>query len=109
MNHNEPRVHSSAVRRVLCSNCGRFEETKNGSYVYSVDAGTFHQLEFRTRFRCRGKGSEHDVEAVSKVADGIRGDAFIVAREVGLDNLSDSNLDASGEDTTTGSWHRVAD
>ena len=34
-----------------------------------------------------GNMGDHDIEAVSKVCDGLRGDAFVAAQAVGLDNL----------------------
>ena len=55
--------------------------------MYHGDAGSFHEWEFRTQLRVKGKKEEFYVEAVSKVVDGLRGDAFVVAQEVGLENL----------------------
>ena len=47
----------------------------------------FHECEFRTRLRIAGKNGDQHVEAMSKVFDGLRGDAFVAAEEVGFDNL----------------------
>ena len=43
-------------------------------------------MEFRTRLRIAGKSGEHYMEAMDKVCDGLRGDAFVV-QKVGFDNL----------------------
>ena len=37
--------------------------------------------------RIAGKSGDQYIEAVSKVCDGLRGDAFVVAQEVSFDNL----------------------
>ena len=81
------RGTSSAVSSVLHHQGTTYVETKQGSYVYHGDAGSFHEWDFRTQLRVRGKKEEFYSEAVSKVVDGLRGDAFIVAQEVGLEHL----------------------
>ena len=87
---DEPQGHSSAVASVLYSRGGgNTEVTKSGSYIYHGDASQYHQWEFRTRLRVKAAGNEEGryAEAMSKVVDGLRGDAFIVAKEVGLESL----------------------
>ena len=81
--------NSSAVTAVLFSrgNNTLHQETKQGSYIYSGEAGKFHEWEFRTRLRSKGKRGDNYVDAVSRITEGLRGDAFIVAQEVGLENL----------------------
>ena len=81
--------NSSAVTTVLFSrgNDTLHQETKQGSYIYSGEAGKFHEWEFRTRLRSRGKRGDFYIDAVSRITEGLRGDAFIVAQEVGLENL----------------------
>ena len=101
---SEPRGNSSAVASVLFTRGGdRHEVTKSGSYIYHGDAGQFHEWEFRTRLRVKAAGNDEGryAEAMSKVVDGLRGDAFIIAKEVGLDNIWDMGDDhcASGVDT----------
>ena len=89
-NFSEPRGNSSAVASVLFTRGGdRHEVTKSGSYIYHGDAGQFHEWEFRTRLRVKAAGNDEGryAEAMSKVVDGLRGDAFIIAKEVGLDNI----------------------
>ena len=57
------------------------------AHVSTVDAASFHEWEFRTRLRIAGKTGDHCFEAMSKVCDGLRGDPFVVAQEVGFENL----------------------
>ena len=86
----EPQGHSSAVASVLYSRGGdRHEVTKSGSYIYHGDASQYHEWEFRTRLRVKAAGEEEGryAEAMSKVVGGLRGDAFIIAKEVGLERI----------------------
>ena len=84
-----PTGNSSAVTAVLFSrgNDTLHQETKQGSYIFSGEAGKFHEWEFRTRLRSKGKRGDFYIDAVSRITEGLRGDAFIVAQEVGLENL----------------------
>ena len=91
-NFNEPKGHSSAVASVLYSRgAERHDTTKSGSYVYDGNAGTFHEWEFRTRLRVKASGDDPDryADAMSKVVDGLRGEAFIIAKELGLTRIWD--------------------
>ena len=88
--HAEPRGTSSAVASVLFSRGGDGHQvTKSGSYIYHGDAARFHEWEFRTRLRAKAAGREPDkyADAMSRVVDGLRGEAFTIAKEVGLDRL----------------------
>ena len=80
---------SSAVSSVLYLRhaAGNHAETRSGAYVCFGDAASFHEWEFRTRLRTAGKHGDQYIEAMSKVCDGLRGDAFVEAQEVGFDNL----------------------
>ena len=56
------------------------------------------------RVKAAGADAGKFAEAISKVVDGLRGDAFIVAKEVGLDDLwypgdADDSQSACGVDT----------
>ena len=62
-------------------------EKRTGTYIYYGDAASVHEWEFRTRLRIAGKSGDQCIEAMSKVCDGLRGDAFVAAQEVGFDNL----------------------
>ena len=62
-------------------------ETRTGAYIYYGDAASFHKREFRTRLRIASKCGDQHIEAMSNVCDGLRGDAFVAAQEVGFDDL----------------------
>ena len=87
----DPQGHSSAVASVPFSR-GRdtHEVTKSGSYIYHGDPVNYHEWEFRTRLRVRGVDGDDDnkcATAMSGIVNGLRGEAFIVAKEVGLEKL----------------------
>ena len=88
---NEPRGHSSAVASVLFSrgNDAHVQITKSGSYIYDGKASDYHEWEFRIGLRMKAAGTDERfyAEAMSKVIDGLRGEAFIIAKETGLENL----------------------
>ena len=80
---------SFSVSSVLFSGTNErdYKETKQGTYVYKGDGINFYEWEFRTKLRIAGKTGEHYVDAVSRIVDGLRGDALVVAQEVGLASL----------------------
>ena len=79
---------SSSISSVLhAAHTGRHEETKSGAYIYKGDAASYHEWEFRTLLRTHNKRGDAYIDAVSKIVDGLHGDAFTVAREIGLANL----------------------
>ena len=90
------------MRRVLYLRdaAGNHPETRTGAYIYFGDEASFHEWEFRTLLRIAGKTGDQYIEAMSKVCDGLRGDAFAATQEVGLDNLCEIvNGRPSGIDT----------
>ena len=92
---NEERGFSSAVSSVLYyRGHDNFKETRTGTYIYRGEPASFHEWEFRTRLRVRGKKGDGYVTEASKIIDGLRGDAFVVAQEVGLDTLWQSGSEA---------------
>ena len=96
--HAESYGVSSAVSSVLYHKGHEaFQETKNGTFIYDGDASKFHEWEFRTRLRMSGKKGDFYAQAMSSVVDGLRGDAFIVAKEVGLENLWDPGFQPDSE------------
>ena len=102
--HSEPRGTSSAVASVLFSRGGDGHQvTKSGSYIYHGDAAHFHEWEFRTRLRVKAAGSEPDkyADAMSRVVDGLRGESFIIAKEVGLERLWHVGGDDMEEESDT--------
>ena len=80
---------SCAVSSLLYIRCaaGNNAEMRTGAYIYYGDAASFHEWEFRTRRCTVGKFGGQHIEAMSKVCDGLRGDAFVAAQEVGFNNL----------------------
>ena len=89
MTRYEPMGTSSAVTSVLHTGGMRnnIEVTKAGSYIYRGDASNFHEWEFRTRLCLKAAGDNINryAEHMSVVVDGMIGDAFVVAKEVGID------------------------
>ena len=88
--HSEPRGTSSAVASVLFSRGGDGRHvTRSGSYIYNGDASNFHEWVFRTQLRAKAAGKEPEkyAEVMSRIIDGLRGEAFIAAKEVGLNRL----------------------
>ena len=85
----EQRGQSSAVTSVLFDRgtADGLQETKSGGYVYKGDASHYHEWEFRTRLRLQGKNDQWYAQAMSAVVDGLRGEAFITAQELGLNAL----------------------
>ncbi len=77
-------------------------ETKTRAFIYSGEAAQFHEWEFRTRLRLAARDPEFYKEAVSKVVEGLGGDAFIVAQEMGFTTLTaayDEDAHTGGGDT----------
>ena len=96
-------MDSSAVSSVLYLRhaAGNHAETRSGAYIYYGDAACVHKCEFRTRLRIAGKTGDQYIEAMSKVCDGLRGDASVAAQEVGFDNLCEI-VDGSPRDARNG-------
>ena len=92
---------SSAVSSVLYLRdaAGKHAETHSGAHIHYGDAARSHDWEFRTRLRVAGKTGDQYIEAVSKVVDGQRGDAFVAAQEVGFDDLCEIVDGRQGIDT----------
>ena len=86
--HAEPLGTSSAVASVLFSRGGvGHQVTKSGSYIYHGEPADFHEWEFRTELRVKAAGTDpaQYAEVMSRVVDGLRGEAFITAKEIGTD------------------------
>ena len=79
--------YSSAVSSVLHSghHHTHYAETKSGSFIYHGDAASYHEWEFRTKLAIMNETGDQYATAISKVVDGLRGDAFVIAQTVGLD------------------------
>ena len=88
--HAEPLGTSSAVASVLFTRGGDGHQvTKSGSYIYHGEPANFHEWEFRTELRVKAAGNDPTqyAEVMSRVVDGLRGEAFITAKELGTDRL----------------------
>ena len=81
---------SSAVSSVLYhkNTDSIVKETKGGAFIYFGDAHSYHEWEFRTRIRLTVRDPAFYSEAVSKVIEGLRGNAFVVAQELGYEALT---------------------
>ena len=65
------------------------KETKSGSYIFSGNVQDFHEWEFRTQLRLKGMSKPEDLPfIVQKTVEGLRGDAFLIAKDIGLDELA---------------------
>ena len=88
--HAEPLGTSSAVASVLFTRGGvGHQVTKSGSYIYHGEPADFHEWEFRTELRVKAAGTDPTqyADVMSRVVDGLRGEAFITAKEIGTDRL----------------------
>ena len=74
-------------------------ETKSGSYIYGGSVAHFHEWELRAEMRMaealassgngKGDGDNQDkvASAVNRIVEGLRGDAFGVAMDIGKETL----------------------
>ena len=78
--------YSSAVSSLLYHRGGQpdHQETKSGSYIYRGDAASFHEWQFRTCMKVAGADNDNYARVMSQVVEGLRGDAFIVAKTIGF-------------------------
>ena len=105
--HAEPLGTSSAVASVLFSRGGvGHQVTKSGSYIYHGEPADFHEWEFRTELRVKAAGTDPTqyAEVMSRVVDGLRGEAFITAKEIGTDRLWQPGS-AEGDDEAVSYTH----
>ena len=66
-------------------------ETKGGAFIYDGSASTFHEFEFRTMMRFQTAKPEDRPAVAAKIVEGLRGDAFAIARDVGMTELLSEN------------------
>ena len=90
--HNPIRTdegRSGAVQAVLFQTGPiSWQETKQGSIIFSGEAASFHDWEFRTRMKMMGcTDPSKYAENMSKIMDGLRGEAFTLAMEIGTKQL----------------------
>ena len=106
--HNEPLGTSSAVASVLFTRGGDGHQvTKSGSYIYYGDAAHFHEWVFRTELRARAAGTDSVkyAEVMSRIVDGLRGEAFIAAKDIGVEKLWQTGGEEEQEDWYEESEH----
>ena len=106
--HHEPRGTSSAVASVLFSRGGDGHQvTKSGSYIYWGDPSNFHEWVFRTELRAKAAGTDpvKYAEVMSRIVDGLRGAAFIAAKDIGVDKLWQTGGEEEQEDWCEESEH----
>ncbi len=65
-------------------------ETKGGIFVYDGHPARYHDWEFRTVSKFNGAKSDDQPGLGSRVLEGLRGDAYLVALDMGADELSKS-------------------
>ena len=63
------------------------DETKSGVFVYDGSAGRYHEWEFRTTIRWKSRKEEDRLQALGQIIDGLRGEAALVAMDLGQDVL----------------------
>ena len=84
-----PTDSSSVVAAVLfaCGNNTLHQETKQGSYIFSGDAGNFHEWEFRVEIRWKSTKAEDYGKTINTIIESLRGDAALLAMDTGGDAL----------------------
>ena len=86
---------SSAASSVFYYQNNTYDATKAGTFIYNGDAVSFYEWEFRTKSKVLGKKDKEYQDCVGKIIEGLRGDAFVVAQELGLRELShDDGIDS---------------
>ena len=66
-------------------------ETKGGSYIYDGSVARFHEWEFRTMARiCRLTEADELRKGTNRDIEGLRGDAFDLAMDIGRGKLMTS-------------------
>ena len=66
-------------------------ETKRGAFIYDGSASTFHEFEFRAMMRLQKAKPADRLAVAAKIVEGLRGDAFAIARGVGMTELLSEN------------------
>ena len=63
------------------------QETKGGVFVYGGTPSRFYEWEFRTSIRLKSCKDEDKPKTMSKIVESLRGEAALVAMDVGLTEL----------------------
>ena len=67
---------------------GQPNETKSGVYIYNGNPGDYHEWEFRTQARHAGTKDDDKPYIGPRVLEGLRDDAYLVAKDFGLESLA---------------------
>ena len=62
-------------------------ETKGGMFIYDGTPSRFYEWQFRTSIRWSSVDHEDKQKTMSKIIDSLRGEAALVAMDVGMDEL----------------------
>ena len=86
-------MSSGAVSSVLFvpDNGTNPKTTKQGAFIYSGEASSFHEWEFRTNLRMLSAKEDKYQEKITDVVEALRGDAFNVSQQVGITVLMNEN------------------
>ena len=71
------------------SNDKHHTETKSGAYIFSGHPTEFYEWEFRTMARHNSTKDEDKPQLGGKILEGLRGDAYMVAQDLGLAALAE--------------------
>eukprot|EP00971_Amphidinium_carterae_P352490 6492618-Amphidinium_carterae.1 len=64
------------------------EETKSGVFVYSGQPSLFHEFSFRAKAKYYGTKTDDRILVGPRLLEGLRGEAFLIARDFGVENLA---------------------
>ena len=76
-----------AVASLKYDYSGDVLETKGGMYIYDGTPGRFYEWQFRTRIRWEATEHEDKQKTMSKIVDSLRGEAALIAMDVGMEDL----------------------
>ena len=68
------------------------EETKSGFFVYDGAPSRFHEWEFRAGIRYLSSKDDDKHRALSSIVEALRGEAALVAMDVGMTTLMDNKM-----------------
>ena len=62
--------------------------TKDGIFIFNGQPSDFHEWEFRTLMRAKGTKQDDLPNLASRIIQGLRDDAFLVAADIGVEELT---------------------
>ena len=67
---------------------------KHGQYLFDGDAASFHEWQFRVQMKMSATEKKDRPTLSAKIVDGLRGDAFSIAMDIGPPKiLNDGGID----------------